>query len=225
LRYVDTDLTYGELIWFARAMLRMDYENINFHMMPHRLDSVGGLSYVSILLDEWLELVNDVLNPFTYQITQDSETLSILTRGPDGRLFVTDDNWQGNRNWGQGTVAPRPQTTPAAPVTPPAPPPPTPPPDTTPPSDDTTPPDDDDDATPPDDETDEPNDDPDASPYTEEPTDIPPGDEPYPSDDDYADPYAPPETPPDTAEPTQEEPPASDPPPEETPPDTSGEDY
>jgi LCP family protein required for cell wall assembly len=222
LRYVETDLTYGELIWFARAMLRMDYENINFHMMPHRLDSVGGLSYVSILLDEWLELVNDVLNPFTYQITQDSETLSILTRGPDGRLFVTDDNWQGSRNWGQGTVAPRPQTTPAAPVTPPAT---TPPATTPPPSDDTDPPDDDTQPYDPDEPNDEVNDEPDDSPYGEDSTDIPPGDEPYPSEDDYYDPYAPPETPPDTEESPPDEPQPPDSPPEDTPTDTSDDIY
>ena len=219
LRYVDTDLTYGELIWFARAMLRMDYENINFHMMPHRPDSVGGISYVSIALEEWLELVNEVLNPFSYQITPESETLSILTRGPDGRLFVTDDNWQGNRNWGQGTVrpptapttttTPPAATTPAVPRPPATPTPPATPPTTTPPSDTQTPPPAD--TTEPD-ETDDPY----PSPYDEDPADIPPGDEPYPTDDNYAGSDTPSETPPDTTEPPQDESAQQDPPGEGT---------
>ena len=112
LRYVETDLTLGNLLYFGRAFLRMDAENINFHMMPHRLEWIAGSSYVSIILDEWIEMVNEVLSPWDIDLV--AEDFSILTRDPDGALFVTDGNWAGNQNWGRGSPAPRPAQQPAA---------------------------------------------------------------------------------------------------------------
>ena len=111
LRYVDTDLDLRHLIYMGRAFLRMDVENINFHMMPHNLDWIAGGSYVSIILDEWIDMVNEVLSPWSFDFV--AEDFSILTRGPDGALFVTDGNWAGNQNWGRGSIPPRPAQQPA----------------------------------------------------------------------------------------------------------------
>jgi len=100
LNYVETDLTLLNLIGFAQLFLRMDAENINFATLPGDYNAwlVGG-SYVTIYVDEWLEMVNELLNPWYEDITV--EDVSILTRGPDRRLFVTDGNFAGNPNWGQ----------------------------------------------------------------------------------------------------------------------------
>ena len=112
LQHVETDLTLGYLLWFGREFLRMDAENINFHMMPHRLEWVSGVSYVSIILDEWLDLVNNYLSPWTMNFAP--EDVSIVTRGSRGSaaaLFVTDGVWAGSRVAG-GAAQPAQQQTP-----------------------------------------------------------------------------------------------------------------
>jgi len=69
-------------------------------MMPgNTTDRINGLSYVTVFVDQWLEMVNERLNPFNEEIT--AQDVSILTRGSDRRLFVTDGNWRGNASWGQ----------------------------------------------------------------------------------------------------------------------------
>jgi hypothetical protein len=102
LNNVITDIPLSNLIWFGERFLELDPENIYFHTMPGQLDNVHGGSFVSILLDEWLELLNTYISPWNFEITP--ETVSILTRGPDRRLFVTDGNWQGSSQWGAGTL-------------------------------------------------------------------------------------------------------------------------
>jgi len=98
LKYVKTDLTLDNLMWFGREFLKLNGSDINFTTLPCTLDSFGGGSYVTIQLDEWLELVNTKLSPLNWEIT--AEDVSILTRGPDRKLYVTDGNWQGNPSWG-----------------------------------------------------------------------------------------------------------------------------
>ena len=101
LKYVKTDIPLNNLIWFGREFLNVSGEDINFTIMPHALESVAGGSYVSIKLDEWLEIVNTKLSPLSREIT--ANDVSILTRGPDRRLYVTDGNWQGNPSWGSSS--------------------------------------------------------------------------------------------------------------------------
>jgi len=101
LKYVKTDIPLNNLIWFGREFLNVSGEDINFTIMPHALESVAGGSYVSIYVDEWLEIVNTKLSPLTREITPND--VSILTRGPDRRLYVTDGNWQGNPSWGSSS--------------------------------------------------------------------------------------------------------------------------
>ena len=49
-------------------------------------DSVGGFSYVSLYPDEWLQMVNDYLNPWSEEVTE--ENVNILTR-KNGALYAT----------------------------------------------------------------------------------------------------------------------------------------
>jgi len=101
LKYIKTDIPLNNLLWFGREFLHVKGEDINFTIMPHALESVAGGSYVSIKLDEWLEIVNTKLSPLSREIT--ANDVSILTRGPDRRLYVTDGNWQGNPSWGSSS--------------------------------------------------------------------------------------------------------------------------
>jgi LCP family protein required for cell wall assembly len=101
-RNVRTDIPLNNLIYFAREFLQLNTDNISFGMMPGAIDSVGRQSYITVLTDEWLEVINSKLNPFDRDIVY--EDLSILTRGSDRRLYVTDGNWQGDSSWGSGSV-------------------------------------------------------------------------------------------------------------------------
>jgi len=103
LEYVQTDLddNITELIWMGNQFLRLNSEDVNFMTMPVYNDWVAGASYVSVSLDAWLEMLNDRINPFAEDIA--AENLSILTRGPDRRLFITDGNWNFNQSWGANT--------------------------------------------------------------------------------------------------------------------------
>jgi len=95
---VRTDIQLNNLVWFGREMLRLDPENITFHTMPGTAENIRGGSYVTIHIEEWLEMVNSSLSPMRDEITVGD--VSILSRGPDRRIYVTDGNWQASTSWG-----------------------------------------------------------------------------------------------------------------------------
>jgi len=102
LNDVDTDLTEGNMMWYATELLKMDAANVSFDTLPANYnDSVNGGSYCTIKVPEWLEMINTKLNPFDHEIKE--EDLSVLTRGADGKLYVTDGNWAGKKSWGSGS--------------------------------------------------------------------------------------------------------------------------
>jgi len=102
--YVNTDISDVHLLGFAADFVKLRLDNINFHMMPGAIDSARGNSYITILVPEWLELINERFNPFSRDITE--ADLSILTRGPDRRLMVTDGNWLGDSGWAGNSLGP-----------------------------------------------------------------------------------------------------------------------
>ncbi len=104
INYVETDLTAGELVWLGKEFYKMDGENISFQTIPANTnDYVNGDSYVTIYLNQWLELLNEKINPFKEDIT--AENLSIFTRDANGNLYVTDGNYAGSSSWGTGSSA------------------------------------------------------------------------------------------------------------------------
>jgi len=110
LRHTNTNIQLNNLVWFGREFLKMDSSNINFYMMPGDFETLRGNFYISVHLEPWLELINDKISPLNHKITETD--VSILTRGSDRRLYVTDDNWLGDRNWGgSGTGSSNPHTT------------------------------------------------------------------------------------------------------------------
>jgi len=98
---VETDLTLRNLAFFATEFLRMDPENIRFHSVDASLaniaDSVNGISYVSLRVEPWVELLNNYMNPFTWEIR--AEDLEILTRDPQTRQFFTTNGAPWQNNW------------------------------------------------------------------------------------------------------------------------------
>ena len=72
--YVVTNMSASNLAFFARQFLLCKSEDINFHTLPGNYgDSIKGLSYVSINISEWLEMVNTYLNPYLEDITPDMQ--------------------------------------------------------------------------------------------------------------------------------------------------------
>ena len=87
---VKTDLTENNIAFFVREFLKLDKDNICFHTMPGRLISIRGGSYLEIVIDEWVEIVDDCLNPFYQTITADN--LDILqAAGEDGAISTTGE--------------------------------------------------------------------------------------------------------------------------------------
>ncbi|MDR2572433.1 MAG: LCP family protein [Oscillospiraceae bacterium] len=101
---VKTNIQLNHLVWFGREFLKMNSDDINFFMMPGVVDNVQRQSYVTIIVDEWLDIINNRLSPLMLDITADD--VSILTRDVDRKLFVTDDNWQGDSSWGASSLGP-----------------------------------------------------------------------------------------------------------------------
>jgi len=102
---VRTNIPLNYLVGFATDFMKLNSDKINFHMMPGAIDSARGNSYITIQVPEWLELINEHFNPFSRDITIDD--VSILTRGPERTLIVTDGKWQGDSTWGGSSLGPR----------------------------------------------------------------------------------------------------------------------
>lgn len=81
---VETDLTGNNLAFYAQEFLKLDAENIRFHTLPADGVSIRGGSYMSIRVGEWLQMVNDYLNPFKQEVTE--AHVDILTTA-NGRTF------------------------------------------------------------------------------------------------------------------------------------------
>jgi len=72
--HVDTNLPISAMAYLAQRMMRMDGENINTHSMP---TEPFGPDLVP-LLNPWLEIINDYLNPYSEAVTL--ENLRLYTR-------------------------------------------------------------------------------------------------------------------------------------------------
>ena len=75
--YVDTNLSFGNIVRFGEEFLKVKPEDIRFHVIPANYNgSIRGGSYCIIYIDEWLEMINTYLNPLEQDITR--ENLDIL---------------------------------------------------------------------------------------------------------------------------------------------------
>ena len=87
---VETDLTFGNLLWFGQQAIGVDTENdIYFCTLPANMNgSYGGLSYVFPYPDEIVELVNERFNPYLRDIRESD--LQIMQKNSDGSISVTN---------------------------------------------------------------------------------------------------------------------------------------
>lgn len=61
---LHTDMTAANIAFFLRQALLCDSENINFYTVPHTPATVHGLSYATVDVWDWLQMVNARLNPY-----------------------------------------------------------------------------------------------------------------------------------------------------------------
>ena len=86
---VETDLTLGNLLWFASELSGMDLSSdLNFFTLPWTDGTYNSLSYVILLPDEVVEMMNTYFNPYTEEITEDD--LQIVYLDSSGNLAITN---------------------------------------------------------------------------------------------------------------------------------------
>ena len=92
--YVKTDLSTGNMTWFAKEILKLKTEDIHFYTMPSNYnDSIGGFSYGTVLVDEWLAMLNETFNPYDQPI--ELEDVDLIYRDENGTLCATSGEIKG----------------------------------------------------------------------------------------------------------------------------------
>ena len=74
-QYVKSDLNANHIAFFAQEFLKLTSDDITFHEMPHTkpensYGTIRGISYLIIDLEPWLTLVNEHLNPYYQNVTE-----------------------------------------------------------------------------------------------------------------------------------------------------------
>ena len=94
--YVTTNMDASNLAFFARQFLMCSSEDIHFETIPANYwDSINGVSYVSIYVNQWLEVVNEYLNPYDTPVT--TANVNILTHSSSG-FYSTTGSIAGGEN-------------------------------------------------------------------------------------------------------------------------------
>ncbi|MDY3078754.1 MAG: LCP family protein [Oscillospiraceae bacterium] len=89
----ETDLTADNIRFYIKEFLLLDKDNINFYTLPGDTSgSIFGLSYVYPYIDEWLELVNDKINPWEKKV--DIENVNMVTYA-NGNFYSTTGELKG----------------------------------------------------------------------------------------------------------------------------------
>lgn len=81
-RYVETNLTKNNLYFYLQQFLMLDEEDISFLTMPNTPAMVDELSYVFINEKQWIQMINEKLNPYKNSVqASDLDIISAEDRG------------------------------------------------------------------------------------------------------------------------------------------------
>ena len=95
-KHVETNMLWGNMVWYGTEFLKLEDGAIQFHQLPaNTLATIRGGSYVSIYTNDWLKMVNEMLNPYTTDIT--TSNVNILTKDKNG-LHSTTGNIAGGED-------------------------------------------------------------------------------------------------------------------------------
>ncbi len=89
----DTNLSYGNMQWYAKEFMKMSIDDISFMTMPNTGCMIRNLSYVSINVDDWITMVNTYLNPTDTPITKEDCNILYQLRPESGKYTVTATNY------------------------------------------------------------------------------------------------------------------------------------
>jgi len=89
----DTNLTSGNIAFYAQEFLKIPSENVNFYTMPYDTVYIRGGSYVSIQLQPWLDMINAYLNPFNKDVKE--ENLDVITYSDAAGFYSTTGSAPG----------------------------------------------------------------------------------------------------------------------------------
>jgi LCP family protein required for cell wall assembly len=78
-----TNLSYGNMQWYAKEFFKMSADDISFMTVPNTGCYIRRYSYVSINVDEWMTMVNTYLNPTDTPITKENCNILYQIR-PEG---------------------------------------------------------------------------------------------------------------------------------------------
>ncbi len=78
---MDTNMTASNMAWFARQFLRCRSEDIRFLTAPNTPAYVHDLSYTFLDLYNWIQMVNEYLNPSTQPVGEGQLDLVYLRGG------------------------------------------------------------------------------------------------------------------------------------------------
>ena len=78
----DTDLTYGNLQWYAQQFLGLSIEDVAISTMPTTGTWVNTTTYVVINVDEWIAMLNETINPLTKPISREDCSIVYWTVTP-----------------------------------------------------------------------------------------------------------------------------------------------
>ncbi|MBR1496023.1 MAG: LCP family protein [Oscillospiraceae bacterium] len=96
LNDVDTDLTLENIVWFARQFLRCKSDDVVFQTAPIDGSGINNISFVGLRVDEWLEMINNSINPYVANVT--TGNVNILTFGGPMGIYSTtgaiDGGWE-----------------------------------------------------------------------------------------------------------------------------------
>lgn len=89
----QTNMTYGNMQWYAQEFLKMSMDDINIMTLPGDYScSIRKGSYVGIKSDEWITMVNQFLNPLKQPIK--AENCNILYQvANDGAYQLNPSNF------------------------------------------------------------------------------------------------------------------------------------
>ena len=78
---MDTNMTAANMAWFARQLPRCRSEAVNFYTAPNTPAYVHDLSYTFLDLYNWIQMINDCLNPSTEPVGEGQLDLVYLRGG------------------------------------------------------------------------------------------------------------------------------------------------
>lgn len=88
-----TDLTYGNMQWYAKEFFKMSSDDISFMTIPSSGAMIRNLSYVTIKVDDWITMVNTYLNPTETPITKEDCNILQQLHQESGKYTVTQGNY------------------------------------------------------------------------------------------------------------------------------------